>query len=72
LDSLGPILLTDSPAVWPIGMPVFIVKYSVIYLAQSLNSHMRDLLFSNNNEELKALFYNSHHKTALEGLWFFV
>jgi hypothetical protein len=56
LDSLGPILPTVFPADQPVGNPALIVKQTVMYLVQSLNSHMRDLLFSNNNDELKALF----------------
>jgi hypothetical protein len=56
LDSLVPIPLTEFSADQPVERPVLIVKQTVIYLAQSLNSHMRDLLFSNNNDELKAIF----------------
>jgi len=56
LDSLVAILLTEFSADQPVESPVLIVKQTVMYLVQSLNSHMRDLLFSNNNDELKAFF----------------
>jgi hypothetical protein len=39
-----------------VEIPDLIVKLSVIKVAQGLNSHMRDSLFSNNNDELKVFF----------------
>jgi hypothetical protein len=42
----------------PLALPMseLDIKRTVIYRAQTLNSHMRDLLFSNNNQTLKAFF----------------
>jgi len=39
-----------------VEIPDLIVKLSVIKVARGLNSHVRDLLFSNNNDELKVFF----------------
>jgi len=71
-------LPVESLPIWALdeapgsAIPELDIKRTVIYRAQTLNSHMRDLLFSNNNQPLQDFFKRMHDKTTLEAAFFFV